>query len=271
MKQSPNKQGFLAAIRGKKWVQTLAWLLLIAAIWQAVTALGLVSSYFLPKLSDVLATLAHEVVGGSMGMQILNSLKVVFIGLAVSFAIVAAMVLLSIASKAANSFFQSISTLLNTLPSMALMPLIIMWFGINLTAMVVLIIHGVVWNMCKQLLEAIKALPKSYLEFAGNIELTKLQTTFGIVCYAVFPELISSMRIAWGQAWRSLIAAEIAFGMIGALGGLGYFISLNRAYGRMDKVMAGVIVIAVLGILVETLFFSLLERKTIKRWGMVIE
>jgi NitT/TauT family transport system permease protein len=255
----------------RRFVQSALWILLFVAVWQTVCELGLVPAFFLPKFTKVLSTLFGELLGGALGRQVLTSISMVLLGFLVSFAVVAVMVVLSIWSKAFRSLFLTFMTILNPLPSMALMPLIILWFGIDTTAMLVLIIHGVVWSMYRHIWDGITSIPKVYSEFAENIELRLTQRIFGIVLFAIMPEIVASLRIAWGRSWRALISAEIAFGAIGELGGVGYYISMGRVYGRMDRVIAGVLVIAAVGVLVEVLLFDRIVKRTVRKWGMVNE
>ena len=87
----------------------------------------------------------------------------------------------------------------------------------------------------------------------------------------IFIWILTGLKIGWGRAWRALISAEMVFGMIGSLGGIGYYIYTNRAYGNMTKVMVGVISVVIIGVVVEHLFFGLIEKATVKKWGMIDE
>ena len=82
------------------------------------------------------------------------------------------------------------------------------------------------------------------------------------------PAFFSVLLIGWGRPWRALISAEMVFGMIGTLGGIGYFIYTNRAYGNMTRVMAGVLVVIILGIFFDVAVFNTIEKLTIRKWGM---
>jgi NitT/TauT family transport system permease protein len=252
----------------QKKVQSILWVILLLSIWQIISILGLLPAYFLPRFSDVLITLLQELFSGKLTLQVLNSIWMVLFGFLVSFVIVVIMVILSMWLKAFRNLFSTLVTIFNPLPSMALMPLIILWFGINTTGILVLIAHGVVWSMYRHIKDGISSIPKVYNEFADNIELSVFQRILGIVVFAIMPELVASLRIAWGRSWRALISAEIAFGAIGNLGGVGFYISMGRVYGKMERVMAGVLVIAVIGILMESLVFNQIEMHTIKKWGM---
>ena len=92
-----------------------------------------------------------------------------------------------------------------------------------------------------------------------------------MIFFAVLPDLIVGLRVGWGRAWRALIGAEMIFGMIGALGGLGYYIYNARAYANITNVMSGIIVIVIIGVIFESVLFKQLEKRTIMKWGMTRE
>jgi NitT/TauT family transport system permease protein len=110
-----------------------------------------------------------------------------------------------------------------------------------------------------------------YREWGENIGLNAWKIFTGILIYAIMPELLAGLRVSWGRAWRALLSAEMVFGMIGTLGGLGFYIYTARAYANLTNVMSGVVVIIIIGILVETLLFGKLEKITIRKWGMTRE
>lgn len=141
------------------------------------------------------------------------------------------------------------------------------WFGVNSGAMLFLIVHGVLWPLLTNLLAGFHSTPIIYHDFSKNIGLTPVRLVFDILLFAVMPYFISGIRIGWGRAWRALISAEMVFGMIGSLGGLGFYIYTHRAYGNIVNVLAGVLIIVIIGIAMDQLF-NLLERKTVKKWGM---
>lgn len=130
-----------------------------------------------------------------------------------------------------------------------------------------MIVHGVLWPLLTNLLAGFHSTPIIYHDFSKNIGLTPVRLVFDILLFAVMPYFISGIRIGWGRAWRALISAEMVFGMIGSLGGLGFYIYTHRAYGNIVNVLAGVLIIVIIGIAMDQLF-NLLERKTVKKWGM---
>jgi NitT/TauT family transport system permease protein len=251
-----------------KRFQVFTCVLIIIVAWEVSTRAGWVNGYILPPFDKVCTELYKGLFGGKLGWQTLSSLRVVFMGFALSIALSVIITLLCVASGWLSSLFDTLTTVLTPLPSVAVLPLIIMWFGINTTAIYVLILHGVLWTMTRHLLDGLRSVPKTYIEFGRNIALPPHRMFFDIVIFAIMPELLAGLRTSWGRAWRALISAEMVFGMISSTGGIGYFIYMARAYARTTDVFAGIIVIAGIGIFAEYFVFSQIECLTTRKWGI---
>ena len=236
-----------------------------------VARLGLVNIHILPPFSRVAVTFVSEIVNGRLGIQTLNSIFVILMGFGISLVLSVIIIALCTSFKAADSLFDTLTTILNPLPAVAIMPLIIMWFGIDMTAMLVVIVHGVLWALARQLLDALRAIPDVQIAFGRNIRLSPLQMFTGVAIFAIMPGLIAGLRIGWGRAWRALISVEMVFGLIGALGGLGHFIYMGRVYARIEEVFAGIIMVAIIGVVFESFVFTRLEIATTRKWGMTRE
>jgi NitT/TauT family transport system permease protein len=254
-----------------KTVQTIIWLLAIIAVWELTARAGLVNEYLLPPFSAVAANFVRELFLGNLGLQALNSLLMVLEGFAISIAIAAVVTLLCVAFPPIEGLFGAVSTIMNPLPSVAVMPLIIMWFGITTTSMLVIIVHGVLWALVRNMLDGVHAIPPIQIEWGRNLGLTPWRMFRDIMVFALIPALVAAMRIGWGRAWRAVISAEMVFGMIGTLGGVGYYIYMARTYARITDVFAGLIAVVVIGMLVETLLFGQIEKRTVRKWGMTHE
>jgi NitT/TauT family transport system permease protein len=85
---------------------------------------------------------------------------------------------------------------------------------------------------------------------------------------AAFPSILTGLKVGWAFAWRTLIAAELVFGVSSGQGGLGWFIFQNKNILDIPAVFAGLFTVIIIGLVVENLIFRNLERRTVKRWGM---
>ena len=82
------------------------------------------------------------------------------------------------------------------------------------------------------------------------------------------PSIVSGLKIGWAFAWRTLIAAELVFGVSSGAGGLGWFIFENKNMLDIPNVFAGLLTVILIGLVVENLIFQTIERRTVQRWGM---
>jgi len=258
-------------LKSSNLAQSLLWLLAILIAWETVTRIGLVSVYLLPPFSKVIAALFSELLKGKLGIQIFNSVFVILQGFVFSFFLAFIITLLCTWFKPLERLFATLCTIFNPLPAVAIMPLIIMWFGVSTGAMIAIIVHGVLWALVTHIMDGVHSMPVIYHEWGKNLGLNPWHMFTDILVLAIMPSIIAGIRVGWGRAWRALISAEMVFGMIGSMGGLGYYIYTSRAYSNMPRVMAGVVVIIVIGVVVESLIFKQLENNTIRKWGMSVE
>jgi NitT/TauT family transport system permease protein len=89
-----------------------------------------------------------------------------------------------------------------------------------------------------------------------------------ILLPAAFPSILAGLKIGWAFAWRTLIAAELVFGVSSGSGGLGWYIFENKNQIQIPQVFAGLLTVILIGLAVENLIFRVVERKTVHRWGM---
>lgn len=249
-----------------KKIQTVLWIVLLLGLWELASQMGWVNIYLLPPFSEVAVQMKNELLAGTLGVQVLNSLVLVLEGFGISFLLALIMSTLCIYSRIMESLFHAICTLMNPLPGIAILPLIMMWFGVGNRAMLILIVHGVLWPLVTNLITGFKSIPDIYKEWGRNIGLSSFRMLTDIYVGAVISYIISGLRVGWGRAWRALISAEMVFGMIGSLGGVGYYIYQNRAYANTTNVMVGVLIIVIIGVMVEQVVFRLIEKLTIERW-----
>lgn len=149
----------------------LFWIICIILLWELVSRTGLVSSYILPPFSKVVLQIVEELKDKTIIQQVLNSFRVVLVGLAISTTVSLVALILSDKFKYFEYFIRTICNILSPLPSVAILPLVIIWMGVNDNAMLVLVVHSIVWPMIINLLERVKSIPNVYHDFLRNIEM----------------------------------------------------------------------------------------------------
>lgn len=253
---------------GNKYRQRAIWIIIIALSWQLTAASNIFSEMIFPGLDKIFLSLLQGFKDGDLFKQILFSFSIIFQGLIIS--ITAALILSLIAyfSKTAASLIETLIALAHPLPGIALMPLILIWFGSGKKAILIVIIHSILWPLVLNISTGFSSIPDIYILIAKNYRLNKLEFMTKILIPASLPYFISGLKIAWARSWRALISAEMLFGAINSLGGLGWYIFQKRVFFDLPGVFAGIIVIVIIGITVEDFIFNKLEDKTVKKWGM---
>jgi NitT/TauT family transport system permease protein len=160
-----------------------------------------------------------------------------------------------------------LTSMLNPLPAIAVLPLAILWFGLNTTALIVVIANAVVWPIAINVSTGFRTVNPTFLAVGRNIGLSGWRLVRDVLMPAALPHTISGLKTGWAFGWRTIIAAELVFGVAGGSGGLGFFINDARYFLRTPEIFAGLVTIALIGIALD-LVFSVLERRTVIKWGM---
>lgn len=247
----------------KKWF----WLVLIAIFWEVTPQNGLIPSYVFPPLSTIITRSYNLLRYEEFGNVILASLKTILHGFVISFSAAIVVASISVYCKSFGTLVMALHDILNPLPSVAILPIVLLICGLTKNSLYILIIHAVFWPLVATLMMSISTIPQEYRNFSYNIGISKWKMSIFVFIPAIFPYLLSGVRNSWGRAWRSLISAEAIFYISGSQQGIGYWIYSNRAYANMCDVMVGVFMIVLISISVEKMF-QIIENHTIKKWGV---
>ena len=245
-----------------------AIVLALLALWEAWTRLFAVSPLLFPPASTVLRAFAGALATGELPGYAAQSLKILLGGMAVGAAVALALTTLAVTTRLGAEILQTLTSMFNPLPAIALMPLALLWFGLGPRALIFVVIHSVLWPMSLNTYTGFVTVPSTLRRVGENFGLAGWRLVAGILLPAAFPYILSGIKIGWAFAWRTIIAAEMVFGVAGSQGGLGWFIYQNRFEMNTDLVFAGLLTVILIGLLVENLFFRWLERRTVLRWGM---
>ena len=245
------------------------FVLVVLGAWQLSCSLGAEPKILLPSPVDVLSALSKAFSSEQMLEVLSYSLSLITVAMALGFLLALVCSMLAILSPSMRDIYNLILTVMDPIPSIAILPLAILWFGTGLETIVVIIIHSVIWPVSRNFIDGFSAVPKIYVEIGHNFGFKPYRMFKEIYLPAAMPYLISGIKVGWARAWRTLISAEMIFGATGALGGLGWFIFKKRYQLETDGVFATLLIIVIIGLVVEYGILQTLERKTIKKWGMV--
>lgn len=242
-------------------------LLLLALAWEAVAryqANDLLLPSFVQTSRALIDGLASGELLAKVGVSLIVLLKGYLLGIVLAFGLTS----LAVSTQFGRDLLSTLTSMFNPLPAIALLPLALLWFGLGDNSLIFVLVHSVLWALALNTYAGFLGVSETLRMAGRNYGLRGLRLVLHILIPAALPSILSGLKIGWAFAWRTLIAAELVFGATSGKGGLGWYIFQNRNELYTDKVFAGLAVVILIGLLVESLVFNSLERVTIKRWGM---
>lgn len=250
--------------RGSRWRWVLGAILPVAlfVLWWLASHLGWVPIFKLPTPESVVEAAVDMAERGLLWQYIGISTQRVFIGFAIGSVIGLALGSLVGLSRLADSFLGATIGAARAVPSLAWVPLLILYLGFGEDSKVALVIIGALFPVYTTVAGALRHVDPQLVEFgrAYGYHGVRLLTTVQLP--AVVPAIISGLRLALAQAWLFLVAAEL----VGSTMGLGFLLIESQNNGRIDRLFLAIIILAILGKLSDTIV-GLLERFLLKRWG----
>lgn len=244
-----------------------AILILLIVAWQLYVTVFQVNPLLVSSPLDVGKAILSGLADGSLLDATLTTLKILLTAMTIGIVIAAALTTFATWTKFGEDVLVLFTSMLNPLPSIAVLPLAILWFGLNTTALVVVIANAVIWPIAINVSMGFRTVNPTFIAVGRNIGLSGWKLVRNVLMPAALPHIISGLKTGWAFGWRTIIAAEMVFGVAGGKGGLGFFINDARYFMRTPDIFAGLVTIATIGIVLE-LLFVLLERMTVVRWGM---
>lgn len=259
----------LRRIWSRAWVRRLFYFAAFGLIWQFVWAIKVFPSIIFPSVGLIAESLFRELADGSLLAKTGYSLYLIGVGMAISAALTLILTLAAMFFPTVKDLIRTLISVMDLLPGIALLPLAILWIGIGEGAILFVMVHSILWPMLLNVITGFESVPPIYVDVGRLIGLNRLKMMTGVLMPASFPSILTGVKTGWARAWRALISAEMVFGATGVVGGLGWDIYIKRSYLDMPGMFASLLVIMVVGILVEDLFFRKLENITVRRWGMM--
>jgi sulfonate transport system permease protein len=225
-----------------RWLPALLPALLVA-IWQWSTSSGAVSSHVLPTPISVATAAWSLLVSGELLKHLGISTGRAFAGFVVGGAI-------GFVLGVANGYWTLSERLLDTtlqmvrnVPHLALIPMVIIWFGLGEGAKVFLVALGVFFPIYVNTFHGVRSIDPALVEMARVFELSRFEMFRRVILPGAIPAVMVGLRFALGLMWLTLIVAET----IGAESGIGYLAMSAREFMRTDIVVASIVIYALLG------------------------
>ena len=231
---------------------TLAALLLL---WQALVWSGRWGALYVVPPSAIVKALIELAVSGELWENLSVSLVRILSGFGVGALIGLGLGLALGLSRLFDRMFSPIVAGLYPLPKLALLPLLVFWFSMGEGSKVALIAFGTFFYACLNTYTGVRLVDPILIKAARNLGASRAQVIRTVILPGALPMIITGLKLAAGYSLALIVAAE----MIAANSGLGHFVLLAGQFLQTDRLMAGVVVFGLLGILAN-LLMDLLER-----------
>lgn len=242
-------------------------LVLLAVIWEAYARV-LASPLLFPTFSATLGALATGLASGELPRAATYTLSLLIKGYVAGLLIAALLTALASVTRLGADLLETLTAMFNPLPSIALLPLALIWFGLGEGSVIFVLVHAVLWAVALNTFSGFKSLSPTLKMVGQNYGLSSLAYITRILIPGAFPSILTGLKVGWAFAWRTLIAAELVFGVSSGSGGLGWYVFENKNQLLIPEVFAGLLTVILFGLIVENLIFKTIEARTIKRWGM---
>ena len=249
------------------WLRKTMILLSLAVFWE-LYAIWLGNPLLFPTFSGTLESLWNSTVTGELPSRGWNSLRILLAGYAIGIALAALLAVIAITSRIGTDFLEALTAMFNPLPAIALLPLALIWFGLGNGSLVFVLVHSVLWPVALNTHSGFMAVSNTMRMVGRNAGLRGFGYVTSILIPAAFCSILTGFKIGWAFAWRTLIAAELVFGVSSGSGGLGWFIYLNKNDLEIGNVFAGLLTVILIGLFVENVIFRQIEARTVRKWGM---
>jgi NitT/TauT family transport system permease protein len=242
-------------------------LVVLLAAWEAY-ARWADSPLLFPTFSETARAFLQDLLNGTLLDRTLTSLRPLALGYAGGLVLAGILTTFAVLSRVGADVLSTLTSMFNPLPAIALLPLALMWFGLGTPSLVFVIIHSVLWAVALNTLTGFRSVPETLRLSGRNCGLRGVRYVAYVLVPAAFPAILTGLKIGWAFAWRTLVAAELVFGVSSRSGGLGWYVFEARAEMDTPKVFAGLFSVILIGLLVESVIFRAIEYRTVQRWGM---
>ena len=244
-------------------------LVVLAAIWE-VYARTLDNELLFPTLSATVRALAASIASGELPRAVLYTLTLLLKGYVAGLVLAALLTAFASVSRIGADLLETLTSMFNPLPSIALLPLALIWFGLGDGSVIFVLIHAVVWAVALNTHAGFRAISPTLRMVGQNYGLSPVAYIARILIPGAFPSILTGLKVGWAFAWRTLIAAELVFGVSSGSGGIGWYIFEHKNQLLIPNVFAGLLTVILFGLFVEHVIFRTVEDRTVRRWGMQV-
>jgi len=250
-------------------VRKTAVLIALAAMWE-LYARWLNNPLLFPTFIDTMKAFFSAIASGELPKAAVYTIQLLLKGYIAGLVIAAVLTAFASVSRIGADLLETLTSMFNPLPSIALLPLALIWFGLGEGSIIFVLIHAVLWAVALNTYSGFRTVSPTLRMVGRNYGLSKIGYVTRILIPAAFPSILTGLKVGWAFAWRTLIAAELVFGVSSGSGGLGWYIFEEKNQLLIPNVFAGLLTVILFGLIVENLIFRTLENRTVGRWGMQV-
>ncbi len=254
-------------MRTRQFFITLLFFGVLLAAWEGVVRAGWYSPVLVPSPLAVAGYLREAARDGTLVAAAGVTMRRLLIGFGLGLAAGIPLGMLTARVATARATVGVLALGLQTLPSVCWVPLALIWFGQNESAMLFVVVMGTLWSVLIAVSDGMRTVPPIYARAARTMGSRGLHTLVTVTLPASLPHLVAGMKQGWAFAWRSLMAAEIYVTIVTGLG-LGQLLHYGRELNAMEQVIGVMLLIVAIGLLADRVLFSPLERFLRLRWGL---
>ena len=218
--------------------------LAVLLLWQAASSTGLLDPTFLPGPAEILATLGRMTMDGVILGNAAISIARIMAAFLLSAVMAIPIGMLMSSYRPISAALEPMIDFIRYLPTPALVPISIIWFGVGEETKIFLLWLGTFFQLVLLVVDDANRVPHEYVEVARTLGARPFEILRDVIWRAMLPGLVNNLRITLGWCWTYLVLAEI----VAADSGLGYVIWTARRYMKTNEVMAGVFAIGIIGL-----------------------
>ena len=241
-------------------------LLLAAAVYEGTARSGAFPPALLPTLPKVADSLVTMLLDGTMLHHAASTMYRVMVGLALAVAVALPLGILMGRFRPIENFFLPLASALMPIPSLAWVPLFILWFGLGNIVAILIVFYAALFPMLLNAWSGVRAVNPLWLRAAGAMGAGERALFWKVIIPGASPFIITGLRQAFLRSWIAVVGAEM---LAASDWGLGWVIFDAKEFLNADVMLASLAVIGAIGFLFERLVFGSIERATVMRWGMV--
>ena len=252
--------------RTRSALRAAVTLTLAAAAYEIIARTGYFPAVLMPTLFKIASTLVMVLLDGTMLAHAMSTLYRVMVGMTLAVAAGLPLGILMGRFKPVENFFLPLASALMPIPSLAWVPLFLLWFGLGNTVAILIVFYAALFPMLLNSWSGVRAVNPLWLRAAGAMGADEHALFWKVIVPGASPFIITGLRQAFLRAWIAVIGAEF---LAASDWGLGWVIYDAKEFLNADLMLASLAVIGGIGFAFERLVFGSIERATVLRWGMV--